>query len=84
MAPLYEYLQTPGLRFYRGAQEFIAQVEAAMEKDTPALAAQRQAVVKEGTWDERASQLAALIHSLLRGQRYSHLSPDLYPLTEGH
>jgi glycosyltransferase involved in cell wall biosynthesis len=84
MAPLYEYLQTPGLRFYRGTQEFIAQVEAAMEKDTPALAAQRQAVVKEGTWDERASQLAALIHSLLRGQRYSHLSSELYPLTEGH
>jgi glycosyltransferase involved in cell wall biosynthesis len=84
MAPLYEYLQTPGLRFYRGAQEFIAQVEAAMEKDTPALAAQRQAVVKEGTWDERASQLAALIHSLLRGRRYSHLSPELYPLTGGH
>jgi glycosyltransferase involved in cell wall biosynthesis len=84
MAPLYEYLQTPGLRFYRGAQEFIAQVEAAMEKDTPALAAQRQAVVKEGTWDERASQLAALIDSLLCGRRYSHLSPELYPATEGH
>jgi glycosyltransferase involved in cell wall biosynthesis len=84
MAPLYEYLQTPGLRFYRGAQEFIAQVEAAMEKDTPELAAQRQAVVKDGTWDERASQLAALIHSLLQGQRYSHLSHELYPLAEGH
>jgi glycosyltransferase involved in cell wall biosynthesis len=84
MAPLYEYLQTPGLRFYRGAQEFIAQVEAAMEKDTPALAAQRQAVVKEGTWDARASQLAALIHSLLQGRRYSHVSPELCPLPEGH
>ena len=84
MAPLYEYLQTPGLRFYSGAQEFIAQVEAAIAEDTPALAAQRQAVVKEGTWDERANQLAALIHSLLRGQRYSHLPPELYPLTEGH
>jgi glycosyltransferase involved in cell wall biosynthesis len=83
MAPLYEYLLTPGLRFYRGTQEFIAQVEAAMEKDTPTLAAQRQAVVKDGTWDERARQLAALINSLLRGQRYSHLSPELYPLTEG-
>jgi glycosyltransferase involved in cell wall biosynthesis len=84
MAPLYEYLQTPGLRFYRGAQEFIAQVEAAMKNDTPALAAERQAVVKEGTWDERARQLAALINSLLRGQRYSHLSPELHPLPEGH
>jgi glycosyltransferase involved in cell wall biosynthesis len=84
MAPLYEYLQTPGLHFYRGTQEVVAQGEAAGEKDTPALAAQRQAVVKDGTWDERASQLAALINSLLRGQRYSHLSPELYPLTEGH
>jgi glycosyltransferase involved in cell wall biosynthesis len=84
MAPLYEYLQTPGLRFYRGTQEFIAQVEAALEQDTPALAAQRQAVVRNGTWDERASQLAALINSLLHGQRHCHLSPELYPLTEGH
>jgi glycosyltransferase involved in cell wall biosynthesis len=84
MAPLYEYLQTPGLRFYRGAQEFITQVETAMKEDTQALAAQRQAVVKEGTWDERASQLAVLIQSLLQGRRYSHLSPELSPLTEGH
>jgi hypothetical protein len=59
-------------------------VEAALEQDTPALAAQRQAVVRNGTWDERASQLAALINSLLHGQRYCHLSPELYPLTEGH
>ncbi len=84
MAPLYEYLQTPGLRFYRGTEEFIAQVEEAMAMDTPALAAQRQAAVKDGTWDKRASQLAALINSLLRGQRYSHFSPELHPLTEGH
>jgi glycosyltransferase involved in cell wall biosynthesis len=84
MAPLYEYLQTPGLRFYRGVQEFIIQVENAMKQDTPVLAAQRQAVVKEGTWDQRAIQLADLIQSLLRGQRYSHLSPELHPQTEGH
>ena len=83
IAPLYEYLQTPGLRFYRGPQEFIAQVEAALAEDTPALAAQRQAVVKDGTWDERASQLAALINSLLRGQRYTHPSAELHPLMEG-
>ena len=84
MAPLYEYLQTPGLRFYRGAQEFIAQVEAALREDSPALAAQRQAVVKDGTWDARASQLAALIQSLLRGQQYSYSSAELHPLMEGH
>jgi glycosyltransferase involved in cell wall biosynthesis len=83
MAPLYEYLETPGLRFYRGAEEFIEQIEAALESDTPALAAQRQAVVKDGTWDERASQLAALINSLLRGQRYSHQAGEFHPLMDG-
>jgi glycosyltransferase involved in cell wall biosynthesis len=84
MAPLYEYLQTPGPRFYRGTGEFIAQVEAALEEDTPSLAAQRQAVVKDGTWDERARQLAALINSLLGGQKYSHSSAELHPMMEGH
>jgi glycosyltransferase involved in cell wall biosynthesis len=76
MAPLYEYLHTPGLRFYQGTQEFIAQVEAALAEDTPALAAKRQAAVKDGTWDKRASQLAALINSLLRGQRHVHLAEE--------
>jgi glycosyltransferase involved in cell wall biosynthesis len=71
IAPLYEYLETPGLRFFRGTQEFIEQVETALEKDTLALAAQRQAVVRNNTWDERARQLATLINSLLQGQPYS-------------
>ena len=35
MAPLFEYLETPGLRFYRGVQQFIEQVEAALANDTP-------------------------------------------------
>jgi glycosyltransferase involved in cell wall biosynthesis len=72
MAPLYEYLETPGLRFYCGTQQFIEQVESALGNDTLAAAAQRQAVVKDGTWDERACQLAELILSLLRGQPYFH------------
>jgi glycosyltransferase involved in cell wall biosynthesis len=84
MAPLYEYLETPGLRFYRGPQEFIAQIEAALHEDTPELAARRQAAVKDGTWDERARQLAALINSLLRGQHYTFASAELHPLMEGH
>jgi glycosyltransferase involved in cell wall biosynthesis len=83
MAPLYEYLETPGLRFYHGTEEFIAQIEAALHEDTPALAAQRQAAVKDGTWDERARQLAALINSLLRGQRYIFASAELHPLMGG-
>jgi glycosyltransferase involved in cell wall biosynthesis len=73
IAPLYEYLHTAGLRFYRSTEEFIAQVEDALENDTPALAAQRQAVVKDCTWDVRARQLATLIDGLLRGERYTHL-----------
>ncbi len=40
MAPLYEYLEIPGLRF-RGTQEFIAQVEAALQENSAALAARR-------------------------------------------
>jgi glycosyltransferase involved in cell wall biosynthesis len=84
MAPLYEYLEMPGLRFYRGTEEFIAQVEAALKTDAPALAQQRQAVVKDGTWDDRACQLAVLVNSLLRGQRYSHPSAELHPLMGGH
>ena len=65
MAPLFEYLETPGLRFYRGPEEFIAQVEAALASDTPALTARRQAAVKDGTWDARARELATLIQALL-------------------
>jgi glycosyltransferase involved in cell wall biosynthesis len=83
IAPLYEYLETPGLRFYNGAAQFIEQIEAAMAEDTPALAAQRQAVVSRDTWDARAGQLAALIHSLLQGHRYLHASSELQPLMEG-
>jgi glycosyltransferase involved in cell wall biosynthesis len=84
MAPLYEYLQTPGLRFYRGAKEFIAQVEASLAENSPSLAVQRQEIVKDGTWDARASQLAALIHSLLRGQRYTHPPAELHSLVGGY
>jgi glycosyltransferase involved in cell wall biosynthesis len=84
MAPLYEYLETPGLRFYNGAHDFIAQVEAALAENSAELAAQRQAVVRTGTWDARASELGTLIQSLLRGQRYAHASGELHPLTEGH
>jgi hypothetical protein len=82
MAPLYEYLQTPGLRFYRGAQEFIARVEDALTERSPALAEERQAVVRGSSWDTRAGELAMLINSLLSGQRYMHPSTKLHPLLE--
>jgi glycosyltransferase involved in cell wall biosynthesis len=72
ISPLYEYLETPGLRIYRSTEEFISHIENALRNDTSELAAQRQAVVRDCTWDARALQLGALIVSLLRGRRYTY------------
>jgi glycosyltransferase involved in cell wall biosynthesis len=72
IAPLYEYLNTPGLRIYHSIQEFIGMIENVLAEDTAELAAQRQAVVKDSTWDVRARELAALIDSVLRGRRYTY------------
>jgi glycosyltransferase involved in cell wall biosynthesis len=72
IAPLYEYLKIPGLRIYHSMEEFIGLIENALAEDTAELAAQRQAVVKDGTWDARAGELAALIDSVLRGRRYTY------------
>jgi len=76
ISPLYEYLNTPGLRIYRSTEEFISHIESALGSDTVELAAQRQAVVRDCTWDARARQLAALIDSVLRGRRYTYLSGE--------
>jgi glycosyltransferase involved in cell wall biosynthesis len=84
MAPLYEYRETPGLRFYRGTAEFIAQVEEALAETSTELAVARQEVVKHSTWDARAVELAALMQSLLQGGRYLHSSTPLHPLLEGN
>jgi glycosyltransferase involved in cell wall biosynthesis len=81
MAPLFEYLETPGLRFYHGAEQFIEQVEAALRNDTPALAAERQAAIKDGTWDARAAQLARLIHERLHPAERREAPCELYSRT---
>jgi hypothetical protein len=75
-------MATPGLRFYRGTKEFIEQVEAALAENSLTLAVERQALVKDGTWDARASQLATLIRSLLQGQGYTYSSPELKAVME--
>ena len=59
------------------------QVEAALTQNEPAMAAERQAWVQQGTWDHRAAELAALIHSLLRGQTYAYQPAALQPTMEG-
>lgn len=69
MAPLYEYLKAPGVRFYTTTQEFIAAVEHALERDTPANREQRQAFVRHSTWDARTRELAELLRTILLGQQ---------------
>ena len=69
MAPLYEYLNAPGLRFYHAADEFIAAVEQALAHDTAVDRDRRQAFVRDCTWDVRTRQLAGVISSLLAKQK---------------
>jgi glycosyltransferase involved in cell wall biosynthesis len=69
MAPLFEYVETPGLRFYKDADEFIAQVEDALKNDTSAARELRQMQVQDSTWDVRALQVGSLMAELLNGGR---------------
>ena len=70
IAPLYEYLNVPGVKIYRGTQEFIAAVEDALQHDTAQKRDLRQSVVRNCTWDVRASQVGELIASLLKSGRH--------------
>lgn len=67
ISPLYEYLQTPGIRIYRSSDEFIAAVESALRDDTPADRALRQSVVRDCTWDIRAREVGELMAKGLKG-----------------
>lgn len=65
MAPLYEYLHAPGVKFYKNAAEFIDAVEAAIQCDTEHDQKLRQGHVKNSTWDVRTRELSKLISNLL-------------------
>lgn len=65
ISPLYEYLETPGVRVYRTADEFIAAVEDSLLNETLADRAFRQSVVRNCTWDVRAREVGELIKKLL-------------------
>jgi glycosyltransferase involved in cell wall biosynthesis len=69
LAPLFEYLRTPGLRFYknRDVDDFIAKVEDALANDTGADRDLRQSQVQDCTWDVRAREVGTLIKKLLDG-----------------
>jgi glycosyltransferase involved in cell wall biosynthesis len=66
ISPLYEYLETPGLRIYRTTEEFITAVEHALLHDTTRDRELRQSVVRDCTWDVRAQQVGHLIAKLVR------------------
>ena len=68
ISPLYEYLNTPGVRIYRTTQEFMAAVEDAVAYDTEADRLMRQSAVRNCTWDARAQQVGTLIVELLRAR----------------
>ena len=67
MAPLYEYQQAPGVRFYNTPDEFIAAVEDVFQNDTLTDRELRQAFVRNGTWDIRTQEIAKLIATHLGG-----------------
>jgi glycosyltransferase involved in cell wall biosynthesis len=68
ISPLYEYLDTPGLKIYRSIDEFISLVAEALACDTPRERQARQDAVRDCTWDIRAREVASLFRRLLDGQ----------------
>jgi glycosyltransferase involved in cell wall biosynthesis len=69
ISPLYEYLDTPGLRIYRSPEQFIALVEDALAQDLPSDREVRQNAVRHCTWDVRAWQVAKLFRRLLASRQ---------------
>ena len=70
ISPLYEYANVEGVRTYHGVEDFIAQVEDALENDTPADRKRRQEAVRNSTWDARAREVGELITNLLRSNHH--------------
>jgi glycosyltransferase involved in cell wall biosynthesis len=68
ISPLYEYLDTPGLKIYRSPDEFISLVEEALAQDMPWERQARQDTVRNCTWDVRTKEVASLFRQLLDGQ----------------
>jgi glycosyltransferase involved in cell wall biosynthesis len=75
ISPLYEYLNTPGVRIYRSTEELVALVEDALRNDSAEAKRQRQAVVRGNDWDARTRQVAGLIQLLKKGEKYAYAAP---------
>lgn len=70
ISPLYEYLQTPGVRIYRSTDEFIRLVEDSLANDRPQDRETRQSAVRDCTWDVRTEELSQLIAQIGKGEKY--------------
>jgi glycosyltransferase involved in cell wall biosynthesis len=66
IAPLFEYMNTPGIRIYEGVDQFIAMIEDALTNDTAENRKVRQDSVRNSTWDARALELGARLAALCR------------------
>jgi glycosyltransferase involved in cell wall biosynthesis len=75
----------PHVRVGRNHQEFVGQVERALEEpaDSPLAQARRKAVEHEG-WDDRARQLASYLEDLRPGRRTIAASSTNGHSTNGH
>jgi glycosyltransferase involved in cell wall biosynthesis len=69
ISPVYEYLNKPGIRVYRSAEEFIAAVEDALHNDSTSDRKLRQDAVRDATWDARTREVGRLLASMLKGER---------------
>ena len=81
IAPLFEYQNSPGVRFYRTVEQFISAVDDALQHDTPEERQLRQSSVRACTWDVRTREVGVLIASLLAGRGIPE-PHGLEPLTE--
>lgn len=75
ISPLFEYLQTPGIRIYRSTEEFIRMVEDALQNNSAEAKQQRQSVVRGCDWNLRTRQVCSLIQSLKQGEKYEYARP---------
>ncbi len=75
ISPLFEYLNTPGVRIYRSTNEFVSLVEDALRNDCAEAKLQRQATVRGNDWDARTRQVAGLIRALKKGEKYAYAAP---------
>lgn len=75
ISPLYEYLQTPGVKIYRSPYEFMELVERVLVHDMPRERQARQEAVRNCTWDVRAREVATLFRRLLDGERVRTAAP---------